>query len=179
MKKLILGIAAIWTSLALPLSSAQAVSILTWQPNSLNNFATIPVGSSVSQAVSAAPDLGAFDFVFGIHTDDPSLTLDATLTNSDFKFLSAPTCNSALACSATLVFNPTATGLENGVLVYALGYTDKITGAHEFATLDQPFSATGTPATPLPSALSLFGTGLGVLGLLARWRKKKAAALAA
>jgi hypothetical protein len=34
-------------------------------------------------------------------------------------------------------------------------------------------------ATPLPAALPLFATGLGALGLLARRKKKKAAALAA
>ena len=37
----------------------------------------------------------------------------------------------------------------------------------------------GTGATPLPAALPLFGTGLGVLGLLGWRRKRKAAALAA
>jgi hypothetical protein len=34
----------------------------------------------------------------------------------------------------------------------------------------------GAPAVPLPAALPLFATGLGVLGLLAWRRKKKSAA---
>jgi hypothetical protein len=40
-------------------------------------------------------------------------------------------------------------------------------------TFNAAFSVTGV-ATPLPGALPLFATGLGVLGLLG-WRRKRAA----
>ena len=46
-----------------------------------------------------------------------------------------------------------------------------------FAEIDNlEFNNAG--ATPLPAALPLFGSGLGVLGLLG-WRKKKKAAIGA
>jgi hypothetical protein len=38
--------------------------------------------------------------------------------------------------------------------------------------LPAALDATSTPATPLPAALPLFGTGLGALGLLG-WRRKR------
>jgi hypothetical protein len=49
------------------------------------------------------------------------------------------------------------------------------------ATSLQPgtFSPDSSSATPLPAALPLFASGLGVLGVLGWRRKKKAAALAA
>jgi hypothetical protein len=43
----------------------------------------------------------------------------------------------------------------------------------------QAVAAPYNPTTPVPAALPLFATGLGALGLLGCWRKKKAAALAA
>ena len=59
-------------------------------------------------------------------------------------------------------------------------------------TLEFNYSGAGTPngffadasgasvvATPLPAALPLFATGLGALGLLGWWRKRKAAAATA
>jgi hypothetical protein len=44
------------------------------------------------------------------------------------------------------------------------------------ATFDATFNITAVATTPLPAALPLFATGLGVLGLLGWRRKRKAKA---
>ena len=69
---------------------------------------------------------------------------------------------------------------------FAVGtFTDGVIGTgYDAATtlasgLTVTFTAETTSATPLPAALPLFAGGLGVIGLLARRKKRKATTLAA
>ena len=64
-------------------------------------------------------------------------------------------------------------------------YTDFSQGAYAFigayvpdgsATYDVTFSGPQLPATPLPAALPLFGSGLGIFGLVARRRRRRRSA---
>jgi hypothetical protein len=74
-------------------------------------------------------------------------------------------------------FAPIALGLATASIV------DTFFGLSSDTLPFIPFSlhlaGVGVDAVPLPAALPLFATGLGVLGLLGWRRKKKAAALAA
>lgn len=73
--------------------------------------------------------------------------------------------------------------LVTGSLLYI--YTDLVNPTHDtFGTISAQLEATQVSATPLPAALPLFVSGLGGMGLLGWWRKRKdkrksAAALAA
>jgi hypothetical protein len=52
-----------------------------------------------------------------------------------------------------------------------------IVGGNPFPTFNAAFSLDGV-ATPLPGALPLFAAGLGGLGLLGWWRRRKVVGLA-
>ncbi len=87
-----------------------------------------------------------------------------------------------------------AVPFDNNGLLFSFG-TDIVAnlysvGSSFYLSVDNPssfwnpgdvgtLSASDPPATPLPAALPLFATGLGLLGLLGWHRKRKAAALSA
>jgi hypothetical protein len=100
-----------------------------------------------------------------------SLTLTAVISGGTFNGDSvfsvfSPTTNKTGGFIGFEGLDPT--GLSETVYDQHSGSTSTVNG--ELADID-----IGTPpATPLPAALPLFGTGLGVLGLLG-WRRKRKA----
>ncbi len=87
-----------------------------------------------------------------------------------------------------------AVPFDNNGLLFSFG-TDVLAnlysvGSSFYLSVDNPssfwnpgdvgtLSVSDPPATPLPAALPLFATGLGLVGLLGWYRKRKAAALSA
>ena len=150
-------------------------------------------GSVYNVSTGTSGGYALWDFAFSINTSGGALTLAAitpTLTILN-------TGN-----SQSLSFNPLlipdnalngTTGAQNAEnlsftgLVGPLGF-DPLANDSYVLTLSAVLNTTGASlgsvqetinATPIPAALPLFAGGLGMIGLLARRRKRKATALAA
>jgi hypothetical protein len=130
-----------------------AANVLSWFFNSSNDL-------SISSA-----DPGAFVFISGspsLVASPTSLVFNGGSSNSFIEF-----CGDA-GCETFAIFED----FQGGVLAY-LGTVD---AQDNFEFPQTPVQVATLSSTPLPSALPLFASGLGALGLLARRRKRKNAA---
>ena len=140
------------------------------------NCGTAGAYGGVTQTVSTKiGDLYALSFLAGnysLNTSQP--TIVATVGGTPLSIpLPATTLASGVWDGTTITFIATTTST-----VISFGGSGGAEGSTSYLGLDD-VSLTDLSAVPLPAALPLFASGLGVLGLLGWRRKRKAAALAA
>jgi hypothetical protein len=151
-------------------------TFLSFDPEVVPDRPIILIGPSTLAELYQGPITGATEFGTGGYDPATTGTGDATgiteypgpifyLSVPDGYTSDTPLSNTGTWTEATLA----GLGLTPGTYVWTWG-----TGADQSFTLD-----VGIAATPLPSALSLFGGGLGAIGLLGWRRKRKAQAVAA
>lgn len=148
------------------LSPARAAT-LTFSSENVN-FGDVTVGTTETIPVTAT---------FTLDTGFDSVLWDLRVPPSSF---SAPNnCDvESTTCVVDVSFSPTTSGSFSDALTFSgleFSLTTGLSGgvADAFVNL----SGTGVPAaTPLPAGLPLFATGLGALGLLGWYRKRKALA---
>jgi hypothetical protein len=171
-------------TLSLNLINPQYATLFApFSPNRL--FA--PIGSNIIDAVFSIPGTGGttpagvigFGAVFS-DVDLPGTSIAFTTTAGAIGPLAVPTFSGDQTFSFLGILLAPGEGLITSLRI-VLGTT--ALGPSESASVDLVVADDflyGEPrVVPLPTALPLFATGLGVLGLLGWRRKKKAAALAA
>jgi hypothetical protein len=112
---------------------------------------------------------------------------NASFGGSSRNYYNVWTTSGVFPAGAILAGAPTVSGFDvldtsqtalPSVLWFAFAAGGTYTGGGTFNPNTNP-GFEGTGSTPLPAALPLFASGLGVMGYLAKRRKRKAAALAA
>jgi hypothetical protein len=126
-----------------------AANVLSWFFNSSNDLSISSADPGAFVNISGSPPLVA---------SPTSLVFNGGSSNSFIEFC-------GVGCETLAVFED----FQGGVLAY-LGTVD---GPDTFEFPQTPVQVATLSSTPLPSALPLFATGLGALGLLARRRKRK------
>ena len=106
-----------------------------------------------------------------------------TVTNTTGPFCPSPSCIWTGTTDGSFTYDPPSnfTGTVFFIVQGALTDPPQYNGGGSFDgtnAVTDSIVVTGAPATPLPAALPLFATGLGVLGLLGWRRKRRAQAVA-
>jgi hypothetical protein len=149
-----------------------------FSPEALSGTITVDVTSgTISGAALSFPGSGSsapfWTVVVGQQPDVVSPFYDVAIQTMHFNTGTPPCSGSPGGCHDTLDLvlseNPSTLVNDNGGLI--------VSGmAVLFDCGCSITSVTGVLTTPLPSALPLFATGFGALGLLGWWRKRKAIA---
>ena len=121
---------------------------------------------TISLITSGSPQVGTWSLNQWVHVD---LTLNYATQLYDFAINGTVVGHNVAFCGDN---GPCTSGVP--VTAYANGFFDTFpaNAANDIGFLDN-YSVSSVSPTPLPAALPLFATGLGVLGLVARRRKQK------
>jgi|ERR1022692_2571141 hypothetical protein len=134
-------------------------------------------------SVNGAATFFSYEFSFATLENSVSFTIPgynpASMAAWSATAYSAANTVLSIVGDPNLRFDPTTTTYT--LVGPAIDHVLFTSNAESFAGLNFEFDdlTQTTATTPLPAALPLFAGGLGVIGLLARRRKRKAAALAA
>jgi hypothetical protein len=170
-------------------ASSRADTIYTYTGNGFASYAVsspYTITDSVSGWIDLSAPLGnsvgpltitpvSFSFSDGVQTltssNGPAFDFSGFVTNSSGGIVSWYVDSVGDSARNIMSYNG-ADGAED----YAYGCIGVICGRGFNLASPGTWSVS---TTPIPAALPLFASGLGVLGLLGKWRKRKAAAVAA
>jgi hypothetical protein len=151
-------------------ANGYATPFYSFQPGDTVNFGTIYLSPVLTTFTAGGPGGGLFDVVLSpvyVVTYDLSALITSIAENGASNVLVQ--CNvTAAGCSASVAAAMTA------ITTVALTFTLPSGATGIQVAWTSPY--TYVSPVPMPAALPLFATGLGVLGLLGWRRKRKAAA---
>lgn len=158
--------------------SAQAATLSVNQPSNLN-FGTLEVGQT-----SAAINIVFTTTIDANEALAPPLELNLIGGHAPHFSFANNGCF-ALVCNVDLFFSPLSPVFvtNSAVLLFRAFFFDPTNGIVNNSPAQAAFFLSGIGVepltqTPVPAALPLFATGLGVLGLLMRRRKRRQSASA-